>query len=72
MKCNWKLFRSVGALAAACAACTVAGCVYAPKAARVENRTILLSSRLIVADGTNTVSQGIEGGAQGTATVPLK
>ena len=47
------------------------GCVYAPKAERVDNRTILFSSRLIVADGTNTVSQGIEGGATGTATVPL-
>lgn len=48
-----------------------AGCVYAPKATRVENRTILFSSRLVVADGTNTVQQTIDGGAQGTATVPL-
>jgi predicted small lipoprotein YifL len=72
MKCNWKLFRSVGALAAACAACGVAGCVYAPDAESVEVRAILLSSRLVVADGTNTVEQTIEGGAQGTATVPLK
>ena len=47
------------------------GCVYAPKAERVDNRTILFSSRLIVTDGTNTAHLAVEGGATGTATVPL-
>jgi len=49
----------------------VTGCVYAPRAERVDNRTILFSSRLVVADGTNTVHLAVEGGATGTATVPL-